>query len=68
LSRVFKPSTRVKPVSRWENAAVASAVRGLEPRAPELEIPRPLGVEVARSGETYVNLDGWLKQHPRRLL
>ena len=55
-------------MAREGERAVASAVRGLEPRAPELEIPRPLGVGVARSGETFVNLDGWLKQHPRRLL
>ena len=55
-------------MSRGENAVMAQAVKRLEPRAPELEIPRPLSVEVARSGETYVNLDGWLKQHPRRLL
>jgi hypothetical protein len=46
LSRVFKPSTRVKLVSRGENAVRVDAVRGLEPRAPELEIPRPLGAGV----------------------
>jgi len=68
LSRVFKPPTRLKLVAREGERAVASAARGLEPRAPELEIPRPLGVGVARSGVTFVNLDGWLKQHPRRLL
>jgi hypothetical protein len=33
-------------VSRVENAVRAHAVRGLEPRAPELEIPRPTGAGV----------------------
>jgi len=37
-------------VSRWENAAGASAVKGLEPRAPELEIPRSMGAGVGMKG------------------
>jgi hypothetical protein len=46
LSRVFKPSTRFKLVSRVENAVRVDAVRGLEPRAPELESPRLLDAGV----------------------
>jgi hypothetical protein len=46
LSRVFKPSTRVKPVSRAGSSAVSSVLRGLEPRAPELEILRLFGAGV----------------------
>ena len=46
MSRLFKPPTRLKLVSRGNSAAGAQAVRGLEPRAPELEIPRLLGAGV----------------------
>jgi rRNA maturation protein Nop10 len=46
LSRVFKPSTRVKLVSRGNSAAGENAVRGLELRAPEHEIPRLFGAGV----------------------
>jgi len=46
LSRLFKPSTCVKLVSRVENAVRVDAVRGLEPRTPELEIPRLFGAGV----------------------
>jgi hypothetical protein len=37
---------RVKLVNRGNNAAGAQAVKGLEPRAPEHESPRPMGAGV----------------------
>ena len=46
MSRVFKPSTRLKPVSRGKNAVREDAVKRSEPRTPELEIPRLLGAGV----------------------
>jgi hypothetical protein len=46
LSRLFKLPTRFKLVSRRENAVRVDAVRGLEPRTPELEIPRLFGAGV----------------------
>jgi hypothetical protein len=50
----IKPLLAFRPVHRGNSAAVASAVRGLAPRAPELEIPRlargagPMGDERKR--------------------
>jgi hypothetical protein len=41
IEKALKPPTRLKLVSRGNNAAGAQTVRGLEPRAPGLEIPRP---------------------------
>ena len=42
MGKLYKAPVRPEPVSRVENAAVReNAVRGLEPRAPELESPRP---------------------------
>ena len=43
---------RLKLVSRVENAVRGDAVRGLEPRAPELESPRPLGARVGGRGSS----------------
>jgi hypothetical protein len=40
LGRVYKASVRFRSVSRVENAVRGHAVRGLEPRALELEISR----------------------------
>ena len=37
-------------MSRGNSAAGEHAVRGLEPRAPELEIPRPMGAGVGMKG------------------
>jgi len=46
MSRVFKPLTRLKLVSRGNSAAGEHAVKGSEPRTPELEIPRLFGAGV----------------------
>ena len=49
---------------RVENAVRGHAMRGPEPRAPELEIPRPMGAGTARNDGTNVNLVGWLRKTP----
>jgi len=41
-------------VHRAENAVREQAVRGPEPRAPELEIPRPLGAGVGALSSSLV--------------
>jgi len=47
LGKVYKPPVRPEPVNRAENAVREQAVRGPEaPRAPEREIPRPMGAGV----------------------
>jgi hypothetical protein len=54
LSRFFKPPTCLKLVSRGENAVRVDAVRGLAPRAPELDIPRPSGAGVGALSSSLV--------------
>jgi hypothetical protein len=69
LSRLFKPPTRFKLVSRVENAVRVDAVKGSEPRTPELEIPRLFGAGVGASLNLAFELNicpecGWrLVQH-----
>jgi len=47
MGKLYKAPVHLEPVSRAGNAAVReNAMRGLEPRAPDLEIPRPLGAGV----------------------
>ena len=50
-------------MSRVENAAGEHAVRGLEPRAPELEIPRPMGARVGERGSSKL-VSVWGRFHP----
>jgi hypothetical protein len=58
MSRVFKPSIHVKPVSRGENA-VLNAVKGLEPRAPRL-----LGAGLGERGSVELWGSVWGRFHP----
>jgi len=56
LGKLYKPPVRLKPVRRAENAVREHAVRGPEPRAPELDIPRPsvgAGVGALSSGLVF---------------
>jgi hypothetical protein len=64
LSRVFKPTTRLKLVSRGENAVRVDAVKGSEPRTPELEIPRPsAGARVGEWGSSKL-VSTWERLQP----
>ena len=63
MSRVFKPPTRLKLVSRVENAVRVDAVKGSEPRTPELEIPRPTGARVGERGSSKL-VSVWERLQP----
>ena len=63
MSRVFKPSSHLKLVSRGNNAAEELAVRGSEPRAPELESPRPMGAGVGEWGSSKL-VSAWERFQP----
>jgi hypothetical protein len=63
LSRVYKPLPRFKLVSRVENAVRVDAVKGSEPRTPELEIPRPMGARVGERGSSKL-VSVWERLQP----
>jgi len=46
MGKLYKAPVRLRSVHRGENAVRGHAMRGPEPRALELEIPRPLGAGV----------------------
>jgi len=50
-------------VSRGENAVRVDAVKGSEPRTPELEIPRPTGARVGEWGSSKL-VSAWERFHP----
>ena len=59
MGKLYKASVRPKSVHRVGNAVGANAVKGPEPRAPEREIPRPLGAGVgARPRPPFWDVSG----------
>jgi hypothetical protein len=62
----IKPRPVFQPLSRGKSAAGAQAVWGPEPRAPELDIPRPLGagmgaLDPASAGSGPLSRLNWLR-------
>jgi len=55
MGKLYKAPVHLEPVSRAGNAAVReNAMRGPAPRAPELEIPRPMGAGVGALSSSLV--------------